>query len=237
MNRQMRKFRGHTLGEFMFMTCISEVGQLLKISSRQKRRSDAEVINRSALVFLVATWETFIQTVAEQAFKEMLEHATSPQMFPNKVLAVASRKLQEDRDDRGIWILAGSGWKKVLEDHQKEILQRHTGPFHSPMSENIDSLFQAVLGLKCVSSYWKWRGMTAVRARVRLDQLVKLRHQIAHRVHTREEIKKSTVESYTHFMHRLAASLHNAVASHLKKQTGKRIWGHVVYRGNIGELT
>jgi hypothetical protein len=233
----MRKIRGHTLDEFLFMVCLSNVGQLLKISSRQTRRMDAEVISRSALVFLVATWESFIQTVAKRAFEATLEHATSPQVFPDKVLVLASRKLREDKDERSVWELADSRWKKVLEGHQEEILRRHTGPFHSPTSENIDSLFQSLLGLKGVSRHWKWRGMTAARARVRLDQLVVLRHQIAHGVHARELIRKSTVESYTHFVHRLAVSLRNALASHLKKQTGKRIWDRLAYRGQIGELS
>lgn len=48
------------------MIHVREAEHLLKISARQRRRSDAEVINRAAVVFLVAVWQTYVEALSDE---------------------------------------------------------------------------------------------------------------------------------------------------------------------------
>src|SRR6185295_1786413 len=78
------------------------------------RRHDVEILNKSAVVLLVACWEAFVEDMATNAFGHLLDKATSPTLIPNKVLAGASRDLRQSQDETALWTLAGDGWKGHL---------------------------------------------------------------------------------------------------------------------------
>lgn len=162
------------------MIHVAEVEHLLAISAQQKRLRDAEVINRAAVVFLVAVWQTYVEALADDAFT----HRVS-----------------------------------------------------TPSPQKIDALFERVLGIKAVSRFWRWRGMTADRARRRLGEVLTLRHQIAHKARVKRRVRRSTVVQYLHLVHRLAVCLYNTVAPHVAKQTGRPVPPRLKYRGRIGELS
>lgn len=92
----------------------------------------------------------------------------------------------------------------------------------TPNGSNIDLLFKQSFGIPEVSRSWKWRGMTAVAARDKLQRLIKLRHEIAHKARLRSPIRRSVLLDYVHFIHRLAVCLHNAMEqrkAHLSTST------------------
>lgn len=219
------------------MVHVAEVERLLDISARQRRSSDAEVINRAFVVFLMAVWQTYVEAVANYAFTNMLDHARSPAVFPNRMLVLVSKVLRESKDERDVWKLAGPGWLSVLQTHRQRILDDLTGTFSTPSPANIDSLFEKLLGIKMVSQSWKWRGMTADRARHKLEEILDLRHQIGRTARSKTRTQRSTLIEYVHFVHRLAVCLHNTAAFYLAKQTGSTLWPRMKYRGKIGELS
>jgi hypothetical protein len=121
---------------------MDEVGRLLDIhqkltGSGPGRRHNVEVLNRSALVLTVACWEAFIEDLAESAFDFMLRHAKKPTVFPNRVLALASKKLREHRDESKVWDLAASGWRSVLRKHRQAVLRRYIGSFNTPRPKQV----------------------------------------------------------------------------------------------------
>jgi hypothetical protein len=163
------------------MIHVAEVEHLLAISAQQRRLRDAEIINRAAVVFLMAVWQTYVEALADDAFT----HRVS-----------------------------------------------------TPSPQKIDALFEKVLGIKAVSQSWKWRGMTADRARRRLEEILALRHQIAHKARVKGQVvRRSTVVQYLHFVHRLAVCLYNTTALYIAKRTGRVAPRRLRYRGRIGELS
>jgi hypothetical protein len=179
------------------------------------RKAGVEVLHKSAIVLLVACWEAFIEDLASAAFDFALNNAKSYSTFPPRVLIAASKTLKADPDERAIWQLAGGGWITVMKSHKDRILKRYIYRFSSPSPDNIDSLFEQLLGISSVSSHWHWPRMSSESARKNLERLINLRGSIAHRVAASRKIYKQTVKDYSSFVNHLALVTHNRVTEHL----------------------
>jgi len=199
--------------------------------SERGRRRGVEILNKSALVLLVACWESFVEDTATLAFRFMLDEAQSPDAFPSPVLALAAKPLREHKDHRKVWELAGDGWRIVLKKHEAAVLREVAGKLNTPRPRQVDDLMERLLGLKKLSREWKWRGMSADRAATRLDEAVTTRGEIAHRVKAGEYVRKDYVESTATFIQQLAAISSNRVAQHVEARMGKAPWPRMSYRG------
>jgi hypothetical protein len=202
---------------------LSEIHKQV-VGASPGRKYGVEVLNKSAIVLLVACWENFIEELATNAFDAMFKRAPTPQAFPNKVLALAGHALRNDSDETQIWKLSGSGWKDVLTAYRGDVLQRHVGKFNTPKPEQIDTLFESLIGLKRMSSTWSYSGMSAINASKKLERLVVLRGDIAHKVAAQSPVKKSQVIDYTHFIKRLAALCSNEAGRFVASRVGRKPW-------------
>ena len=214
-----------------------EVDRLLEIhvevsGSGSGRPSGVEVLNKSAIVLLVACWESYVEDVATRSFDFVLKKARSHDDIPTKVLTGATKDLRESDNHKRIWELAGEGWKAVLQSHRERVLERFVRPFHSPKAQNIDLLFRDLLGVATISNSWSWPGMSAARSVKKLDQLIALRGEIAHKVKTSEPVRKSVAAGYVEFVFRLSAELSNSVGQYLTEQVSAEPWHNVVYLGS-----
>lgn len=66
---------------------------------------------------------------------------------------------------------------RVAEQKLNESLKK----FNTPKKENIDKLFDEVLGISKISSYWNSGELTQSKAENTLKELLEIRHQIAHK--------------------------------------------------------
>ncbi len=194
------------------------------------RKYEVEVLNKGALVLLVACWEAFVEEVAGSAFEFLLNNATNHSVFPAKVLSLASEPLRKAQDGREVWQLAGDGWKKVLIDHRDRTLSKSINGFNTPRAENIDRLYEHLLGITGISRNWRWRGITPEQATKKLNDIISTRGSIAHKVKHSGYVYKKDVEDARKFILRLAVITNNRTCNHLKKLTKKKPWKTYKYR-------
>jgi hypothetical protein len=197
----------------------------------RRAKYDVEVLNKSGVVLLVATWEAYVEDLATAAFDSLFAAANVHTVFPAKVLALAARELRTAADERRVWELAGSGWQAVLRRHRQAVLERYVGTLNTPKPEQIDGLFNELIGLPSLSSHWRWIKMKPDSAKGRLTELVELRGDIAHRVKTTRSVTKAEVTRALDFTSRLAAVSSNAVRRHVYDLTGKYPWIQVQFEG------
>lgn len=214
---------------------VSEVLRLVNIHEKitgtgPGRRNQVEVLNKSAIVLLVACWEAYVEDLASLAFDFLLANANVCDVFPNRVLTVAANEIRASHDHRRVWELAGDGWRNVLLAHKKAVLAEYVGTFNTPKPEQIDNLFEQLLGLKSLSNSWIWPKTTSDNARKRLKQLVELRGDIAHRVKTSRGVTKAQVVRAAELIDRLATATSNIVREHLHARTNKYPWPRAWYR-------
>lgn len=176
-------------------TNLGEVNRLLEIhreitASAPGRRQKVQVLNRSAILLLVATWEAYVEDLAILACRFMVEKAESSDALPDLALVKTSRRLESDPNHNSIWKLSGDGWKNELLA-QVEI---ETSRLNSPNAKNIDLLFADTLGLRNLSQNWYWSGAGRDITIGRLERLIELRGEIAHRVQASGSVTKAYVE-------------------------------------------
>ncbi len=195
------------------------------------------VLNKSAIVLLVACWEAYVEDLASIAFDVLLADAPTPSVFPRKVLVRASKCLRDSADETEVWKLAGDAWRQVLSSHRQSVLERIIGKLNTPKPAQVNDLFESLLGITSIADCWHWKGMSTQRAEEKLLALVQLRGEIAHRVSASRPVHKADVMDYVPFVQYLAALSHNTVRAHVMKQTRKPVikidnqtWGAVSFR-------
>ena len=141
-------------------------------------KHDVEVLHKSAIVLLVASWEAYVEDLATNAFEALLAAAKDHDIFPPDVLTSASSVLKKADNNREIWKLAGDGWKQVLKDHKLELFSQYIGKLNTPKPKQIDGLFHALIGISNISSRWHWKGMSEQDSADKLEGLIELRGSI-----------------------------------------------------------
>src|SRR6266849_5739461 len=128
------------------------------------RKFGVEVLNRSAIVFITACWESYIEDLATESFDHLLAKATSPAAIPPKVRALATAPIWEQKDPTKVWEIADTGWRALLIAHKAATLEKWLGTFNTPKTVQVNSLYADLLGIKKLSSSWSWQGMSAASA-------------------------------------------------------------------------
>jgi hypothetical protein len=119
--------------------------------------------------------------------------------------------------------------KDILTQHRDETIRAAIATFNNPKAERIDDLYSNLIGLPKLSSHWRWPGMSPDSARKKLERLLLIRGDIAHRTRHSGFVKRPELDDFVAFTNRLSVKTHNAVASHLNQSArdwnGKRNYG------------
>ena len=78
------------------------------------RKYGVEVLNRAAIVFITACWESYIEDLATESFDFLLANAPDATAIPAKVRAFSSKPILEQKDATKLWAIADAGWRAVL---------------------------------------------------------------------------------------------------------------------------
>ncbi len=210
---------------------LNEVKRLLSIHQQLTgnapgRRRAVQVLNKSAVLLLVATWEAYVEDLAILACRFVVENVSSSRDVPERALVQTSRRLEKDKNEVSIWALSGDGWKNELLA-QAEI---EASRLNSPNAGNIDRLFENTLGLRHLSQNWYWAGASRDSTISRLDKLIEVRGEIAHRVAVDDAVTKAYVNRNVELVLRLGAVSSNRVRTHTSKLVGMNPWQIYRYR-------
>lgn len=212
-----------------FETNKADIEQLWQIhqdyaGEGRGRKRGVEVLNRSAIIFVTACWESYIEDLAVEAFDFLLANATSAVSIPNKVKSLAVKDINGHQNPLMLWGLADSGWRAILLNHKQDVYDKWLGKFNTPKSEQVDGLYQEMLGVGSLSSHWKWRKMPSAQATARLDNYITIRGNIAHRIRDAKPVDKNTGSRYLNHVSQIVDRCEIAVEAHLLAQTGVVPW-------------
>ncbi|MNJ35399.1 hypothetical protein D3C77_301340 [compost metagenome] len=180
-----------------------------------------ECLNKSAIVLILATWEAFVEDLAENAFECMLANASKHNVFPQQVLDLAWKAFKSEPTQDALKKIE-AGWREIFKHHKSKILAKYIerGSFNTPSAANIDYLFAELIGLNSMSSNWRWRAQRQTTSVNKLQRLIELRGAIAHRAAAEDAVVKMHVLEYSKLVVRLAAKSHNAVRAYLETTLG-----------------
>lgn len=173
----------------------------------------AEVLKRACLILAVTAWETYVEDLFTEQVPGRIDAAKSPEEFQKAFDQVAKRWLQRSKEDQAKTLLqwTGDGWKRYLQDFFISCLTS----LHTPNSTNLSKLFSLFLNVD-LQKHWAWHPYKFDAAAKRLDDIIKLRGQIAHRSRTegtnKHPISHEKLVSYLKFLAELATNTDLLVA-------------------------
>jgi len=209
---------------------LKDIERLLELhtmvgGTTKGRRYGLEVLNKAAIALITAYWEGYCEDVAAEALAHIVKHAKSSDVLPNELKKQLAKELKDAPHELEVWKIADRRWKKYLGDRLERLKEKRNWDFNTPKTEQINKLFLQAVGIKQISSCWKWpKKMTVNRAAHKLDKYVALRGAIAHRGKGSVTVKKAQVEDYFDFINRLATETGGAVNSHVNGITGRPLW-------------
>jgi hypothetical protein len=211
-----------------FATSSEEVAQLRTIhedrSGIGKGRRDLEVLNKSGIVLLCAFWEAYCEDVVDQALHHLLEHLQDPSALPEGLRKQIAKELKDEKHDLSPWWLAGDGWKAHLRDRLTVLSQQRNRQWSNPSATKVDEWFEEALGIVKISDAWHWWRINTRMARRRLNLIVALRNDIAHRGTTLKYVEKVRVTLALNHVRKVVEATDAKVARELKSMTGVEPW-------------
>ena len=178
-----------------------------------RRQEAITVLNKSAIILLVACWEVFVEELADKAVTSLSNKMRSHTNLPKNLKKQIAESLKGDKNELSIWDLAGDGWKAVL----KNLARRSIKNLNTPSATNIDELFLNTIGLPILSKSWSWKRVIPAKARKKLDSMIKLRGDITHKMKSAKSVQKGIVESYIKFVNQLARCSHRRIEQYMER--------------------
>jgi hypothetical protein len=207
-----------------FATSSEEVAQLRTIhedrSGIGKGRRDLEVLNKSGIVLLCAFWEAYCEDVVDQALNHLLDHLQNPSALPESLRKQIAKELRKEENELSPWWLAGDGWRAHLRTRMTALSQHRSRQWSNPSASKVDEWFKDALGIAKITDAWQWKTVNPRMARRRLNLIVALRNDIAHRGTTLKTVTKVRVTLALNHVRKVVDATDAKVASELKSMTG-----------------
>lgn len=185
------------------------------------RRRGYDALNRSTIILAVAAWEGFTEDLLEGAVAHLARRGRGPSVLPTNVCdAMIAHMYTKHGWDKlnavtksSVWSLTGRGWRTEYIGYARDKLVR----LHTPNHGNIKKLYSSIIGLSDFSSSWgaaRWRPEDYID---RLDDLLLLRHQIAHGSIKRETVGKTRAKAAINMIEKISGWTHKRVDAHLRQ--------------------
>jgi RiboL-PSP-HEPN len=165
-----------------FDFAIDDVNRLLKLHDAETKRErgrpsrQVEVFKRAGVILSVTAWESFFEDTIRGCAERYIQAAVSPTDVQKLFNSVAQAWLQESPKPPELAKWTADGWKPFLRTKLDADLQA----LNTPNTENLKALSKRYLEID-ITAHWSWKRTSAVDAATRLDKLIRLRGELAHR--------------------------------------------------------
>lgn len=185
------------------------------------RRYAVDALNRGSIVLSVAAWDAFIEDLARANSLVLARRLKGPKRLPdgcrdaflNWMIAIQDLSKPTKEAKRTIWSMTGPGWRLKFAEYSRIKSQS----YGTPNAKRIRKLFKDSLGLEDITSSWGHRRWGPDTYCEKLDQLLDLRHRIAHGTIDNETVGKTKAREAERLISNLAARSVIATERHLKQ--------------------
>jgi len=199
---------------------MDDINTLLSLSSTNDGQAHKNNILRSVVVLMVASWEQFIEQLAENSVITLVQRLRSSEPIPEGVKqSIAIYFVKENRSNKrefsnSVWQVADKGWKSAYVKYCKD----STSKINSASSEIVTILYESILGIRNITSSWSFNTLSSEDCSSRLDDLVNMRHDIAHGANNRaSELTDNYINNLIEFINHIVSQTYEAVHNHTTK--------------------
>ncbi len=164
-----------------------------------KRPISLSSLNKSGIVLLCATWESYIEFVITECAERHVKAVSKPDEMRKSLSKLVTKYIENEKDDRAWHAVSGDGWR----DTAVSIVKARVAELNTPKTKQVSMLFYDLLDVKNIENNWKWHRSEIGVASTRLDDFVSLRGSIAHGEIGPKSITKADVTSAQDLIKRL----------------------------------
>nr|WP_281372416.1 HEPN domain-containing protein [Novosphingobium hassiacum] len=148
------------------------------------RRHNMDVLNRSSLLLSVSAWEWFCEDLIRRNGASLAKRFKRADDLPvgvrdpmlewyyNKTGMKSLNKTSKE----ALWSLAGHGWREIY----REYVASKTAALNTPNSDNLKKIFRSTLDIDDITLSWRYQRWGPEIYVGKLEDMLKLRHRIAH---------------------------------------------------------
>ena len=197
---------------------MEDIKALLDLSLTEAGQERSLIIFRSAVVLMVAAWEQYVEQLAEISVSVLTARLRDSSPVPEAVKqSVAVFSVKENRSNlknfsNSVWQFSDKGWKETYAQY----CRYSTSKLNTASSANVSELYKNILGISDVTSTWAFDNLLANDCSVRMDDLVNLRHDIAHGANNRsEELNEGYIRNQVEFMTKIVQDTYQTIFDHM----------------------
>ncbi len=193
-------------------------------SDKDDLDKDIDVLYRAAVVLMVSHWEAYVENICSEALSALVENVNKSDDLPKEIKKQVANEIKETKNEIEIWKIADDGWKKYLREkllNYKEVRDRS---FNTPKSAQTEEFVNKVVGLPKITESWVFDDFTAKKSKEKLDNLIEIRGQIAHRGKLGQKISKEWLLCHVKFLRKIVSKTGGKINMHIKKATGQSLW-------------
>ncbi|MGK9167066.1 hypothetical protein KXR53_12245 [Inquilinus limosus] len=185
------------------------------------RRHGYDALNRSAIILTVAAWEGFVEDLLQGAVGHIARKAASPSVIPENVRESMVTFLYEKNGwsklngttKSEIWSLSGRGWRTKYIEYARH----RANSLNTPNHDNIRKMYSSVLGLADCSANWGTGRWTTSKYVQKLEDLLTLRHKIAHGSIGEETVGKRLAKGSISLVEHIAKQTNRSVIQQVRR--------------------
>lgn len=183
-----------------------------------------DVLFRSAVVLLVSHWEAYIEDICSEALEHIVTHALDAESLPLEIKQTVATEIKKAPNEIEVWKLADAGWRDYLKKRLEPLQESRNRSFNTPKAHSTVEFVAKTIGLKDISEAWKIEGLDTQAICQKLDKLIEVRGQIAHRGKVTSKIDKAWIEDHRQFLLQVVGKTGGRIKTHVKKITNKDLW-------------
>jgi hypothetical protein len=184
----------------------------------------ADVLFRSAIVLMVSNWEAYIEDIVSEALYHIVNHLEDSSKLPKEIKKIIAGELKNDKNELAVWSLADNGWKHILKTRLKSLKESRDRSFNTPKAHQTEEFIKRSIGIDDIQKAWSFNSLKSADVSKKLDVLIEIRGQIAHRGPIRQKIDKEWVSSQMEFLRNLVSKTGGHINRHVKTVTGVPLW-------------
>jgi hypothetical protein len=183
-----------------------------------------DVLFRAAVVLMVSQWEAYVEDICSEGLHHLVQHVRDPTSLPKEIRKQVAVELRTSKDETEMWKLADDGWRTYLQGRLTAMKEARDRSFNTPKSHNTADFFRRTLGIEDICKSWTFDKLAPSEVCKKLDALIGVRGQIAHRGRISEKIDKDWIVDHMAFLRKVVSKTGGAVNTHVKKASGKLLW-------------
>ena len=190
------KSYGRFLNNLETVTRLENEYSCAKDRRHSKGKGAFDHITRSAVVFLVSSFEVYCEEVINECCNVMISYAKDAVNLPHLVKKTLSDHVRNEKNGVPPIDLCDEGWRGVY----RMIVKQETERLNTPNLRKLKDLFQKLIGIE--STQWD-----LIPDITTLDDIIVFRGEITHRVRAATYVRIEKVAEYKEYIGSLVIAI------------------------------